>query len=293
MPWKDVFSAFSTAFPLTTRTGPAVVARWHRLHHRGKTNTRETRSGRGSRSEGNGQSLEGGQQGSAPLAAEPPQISSGTLLVAKSKGSGHNALASMAITSREDASTLFANGTEASAASRSPESPFTTPPLPCEPMDELEAMMPSYLQNAEANSASTAGVAAPRGPSAQLAAHTAAKLPRARNYTIDLHANGFVITNLPPGHQIRILSPTQCRVSVPAQLLTRSHNEEPQQQQDLLPEAAFAFEVRENGTIKALKLPQGTTRSGEVVETEEGQLRRREAFCGVDGYLVVFENIVQ
>lgn len=280
---KSVYTVFCNAFPLTTRTESAVTTKWHRIHRHGKTRGRgkdadedeDAQEGKGVEEEdehtnegkGNGGSDEA-ESLSAPHAA------------ASASASLHSAQQSQ----KKQSHSTRTDGTPTDASSaHSPQDE-----------DGEDVFLPSIGIAGSPLSAAAA--------TAQKSTQQARSTPRwpyrtPINYSIDLRPNGFFITNLPPGHQLRVSTPTQCQVLVPAQLLTPSHDEEPQQppqqQWDLLPKAPFVFEVRADCTIEALKLPPGTARSVEVIEMEDGQVRNTEAFCGVDGYVVVFENVVQ
>lgn len=169
-----------------------------------------------------------------------------------------------------------------SLASRSTTRALDTPP-------------PPSPQDAERGRTPVAGVESAVGASAPTSSSGASSSPlnnRVLTYSTDLHPNGCFITDLPPGFQVYIVTPTQCRVVVPAQRAahTSLNNVQKEEQQCPAPaDAPFAFRVKMDGSIEPLNLPEGTTFSREVVETEDGEVRTQERYRGLGGYTVLFD----
>lgn len=237
-----------------------------------------------------------GEQGrddsaSAYEVAGQTRSSSATLPVAKPKrGRGRprkHPLPAQAITSSSshaNPADTDLNGTP--TASRDPQASRST--------RALDTPTPSSPQGAERGRASAAGVALAAGACANMSSSEAPVWSlnnRPLTYSTDLQPNGCLITDLPPGFQVYIVTPTRCQVVVPAQIPPHEslHQTEAQQQCNALTEAPFAFEVEKDRSIKALNLPEGTNHSREVVEAENGEVRTQEGYHGPGGYTVLFD----
>lgn len=129
--------------------------------------------------------------------------------------------------------------------------------------------------------------------SASLFAH-----PRQVNdCTITRQENGFLIENLPPAHQLHILTPMQYRLVAPQHGASLPPNFKLGQQA-----APFIFEVAADGSVHALASPAGTTSSIALLlrdpqVDEEGRVAGQGApvverrFEALDGYVVTFHSL--
>lgn len=250
------------------------------------------------------------EKASPAVAAGPMAWASASLRIAQVKRG--SSLPAVGISLARQSHNAAASRGRTTARSCPPQSRLITTPLAPEPFGTLEVPKFSSIEGKEEGTAPPPAMAAaaPTDTSAQPATTSTAgsywpQSSPTLNYSIHFQPNGFLITNLPPNHQLRILTPTQCQVVIPAHLAgpaQLSHIKElpppPQQQQqqsELLPEAEapFVFAVQEDGTVEALNLPEGTTSTVNVMQSEAGEVRAQRCYASVDGYVVVFDNAMQ
>lgn len=134
-------------------------------------------------------------------------------------------------------------------------------------------------------------------PRPSFPATKAAPLPHLDlHVSIEILSKGFLVSDLPPGHQFRVLSPEQCQVVAPTQdARASSFSQTLAQRAQLMPAAAFAFQVKADGAIEALKLPPGTRSSIGLVGkaglgSERGELCVETSFVSADGFIVVLRS---
>lgn len=109
------------------------------------------------------------------------------------------------------------------------------------------------------------------------------------DYTVTVTGTGLLFENLPPLHQLLILSPVSYRVIGFQQGTSASISSQLT--------APFVFQARSDGVIEGVKVPQGTTKSTSMQpQPAYGQGQGRERRCveskwtAVDGFTVLFES---
>lgn len=242
------------------------------------------------------------------VAAGPMSCASATLPIAQVRRG--RSLPAGGISSAMQRHDAAASRRKTAAGSCPPQSHLATSPPAPEAFDSFEVPGLPSIRGEEESSAPPPSMAAAAAAATDASAQPTATIPTGSywpqssprlNYSINFQPNGFLITNLPPNHQLRILTPTQCQVMVtsqlagPAQLSRIQKRPQQQQQLELLPEAEapFAFAVKEDGTVEALNLPEGTTSMVNVIQNEAGEVRAQRCYASVDGYVVVFDNEVK
>lgn len=303
-PPARMYEEWCRAFPNAMRTEPAVVGKWHRLRH-GKQGPGRVRGGGGAAREGRG-------RGKA--------VVDGVDDSEEEEGDEEKRSAPVAGANSSSASTMLLNGQSGRRTDHSGRRPFATPittattqasfaPQGHQAVAERAPALHS-LTSAEAfphriqqrpfatRSTLPPAFTPPRlHPRHSFPATKAAAPPQLDlHVSIEVTSSGFVITDLPPGYQFRVLSPEQCQVVAPTQDVRASaFSRALSPSVRMMTAAPFAFQVQADEAIEAVKLPPGTKTSIGLVRkagfgSKEGELCVETSFVSADGFIVVFRS---
>lgn len=117
--------------------------------------------------------------------------------------------------------------------------------------------------------------------------------PPSLDCTINRTSTGFTIYNAPPNHRIYIPTPLECHIigPLPASIML-DDNWTPFE--DAAAVAPFIFQVDASGAVRAVNAPRGTTTGMGVVRSERGEVVGTQTVftASGDGYTVAFERSV-